>query len=75
MIDDDEIFEMFGDELSDEDTTDTFLMRDSVLLKLNFALNSGKLLLKDQTNIGFISLEFNDVNIKSEWRPRQACSK
>ena len=62
---------MFGDELTDEDTTDTFLKRDSVLLKLNFMLKSGKLtLLQADQNVGLVSLEFKDVEIKSEWRPR-----
>ena len=62
---------MFGDQLSAEDTTDTFLKRDSVLLKLNFMLKSGKLtLLQADQETGLVSLEFNDVAIKSEWRPR-----
>ena len=62
---------MFGDELSEEDTTDTFLKRDAVLLKLNFILKSGKLtLLQADCDDGLVSLEFSDVVFKSEWRPR-----
>ncbi|XP_076807510.1 intermembrane lipid transfer protein VPS13D-like [Clavelina lepadiformis] len=74
-LNEDEFIEMFGDEFLDEDTTDTFLRRDTVLLKLNFILKSGTLKLTNNyvaqtSQTGLVSLEFNAVNLASEWRPR-----
>ncbi|XP_076824042.1 intermembrane lipid transfer protein VPS13D-like isoform X2 [Clavelina lepadiformis] len=74
-LDEDEFDEIFGKELLSEETTDTFLRRDTVLLRLNFILKKGTFKLTnvctDQTTqADLLNLEFNTVHLASEWRPR-----
>jgi len=78
-LDEKELVEMFGEDLLDQETNDTFLRRDCVLLKLNFCLESGSFTLRekvsqqaDDKHGGIATLQFLSVNVSSEWRPRLA---
>lgn len=63
---------MFGEELSVQDTNDTFMKRDSVFMKINFKLDAGTLTLHEDSvpESAFLGIEFRDVTSNAEWRPR-----
>ncbi|XP_077970761.1 intermembrane lipid transfer protein VPS13D-like isoform X2 [Styela clava] len=84
-LNEDELYEMFGEELSEKDTNDTFLKRDSVFLNLSFSLDAGTLTLHEDgaetgdpitlESVPFIGVEFRDVSATTEWRPRYKSSE
>lgn len=69
---------MFGGSFEQEDTTDTFMKKDTIFLALSFNLDSGSFVLKDSpvmeskynTSVGVVKLEFNEVKLNSVWQPR-----